>query len=150
MSDSQIRIRHAEEGDFPAMARLLGILEPDGRAAPDPEELAVLFRRLMAFRGASVWVAVDGDAVVGTYSLMVFPTLVHGGAGEGIVEAVAVDPACQGKGVGAAMMQHAMGLCRQARCYKLALSSNEARTGAHAFYEAIGFQRHGVSFRVEL
>ena len=34
-------------------------------------------------------------------------------------------------------------------CYKLALSSNRRRERAHAFYESLGFERHGVSFVID-
>ena len=44
------------------------------------------------------------------------------------------------------MMEHARALAREAGAYKLALSSNLKRTRAHAFYDALGFQRHGISF----
>jgi GNAT superfamily N-acetyltransferase len=47
-------------------------------------------------------------------------------------------------------MDDAMRLAREAGCYKLALSSNRRRERAHAFYERLGFGRHGVSFLVEL
>ena len=47
------------------------------------------------------------------------------------------------------MMEHARGECRIAGCYKLALSSNERRRDAHAFYETLGFERHGVSFAIK-
>jgi GNAT superfamily N-acetyltransferase len=65
-----------------------------------------------------------------------------------VVESVAVAPDLQGEGVGRAMMAHAREVCRRAGCYKMALSSNLRRSGAHAFYEALGFERHGYSFRV--
>jgi len=44
------------------------------------------------------------------------------------------------------MMEHARAECRAGGCYKLALSSNLKREGAHQFYEALGFERHGYSF----
>jgi GNAT superfamily N-acetyltransferase len=47
------------------------------------------------------------------------------------------------------MMNHAMALAHEAGCYKLALSSNLKRTRAHAFYDSLGFERHGVSFLVQ-
>jgi len=52
--------------------------------------------------------------------------------------------------VGRAMMAHAMRLAHEAGCYKLALSSNQKRERAHAFYESLGFQRHGLSFLIEI
>jgi len=46
-------------------------------------------------------------------------------------------------------MQHAMQLAKQAGCYKIVLSSNLRRAGAHEFYEVLGFQKHGYSYLVE-
>ena len=41
-------------------------------------------------------------------------------------------------------------MAREAGCYKLVLSSNQKRARAHAFYESLGFQRHGFSFSIEI
>jgi GNAT superfamily N-acetyltransferase len=48
------------------------------------------------------------------------------------------------------MMAFARERCREKRCYKLVLSSNAKRESAHAFYESLGFARHGYSFRLDL
>jgi len=48
------------------------------------------------------------------------------------------------------MMRFAMDEARRQRCYKLTLSSNLKRERAHAFYDALGFERHGYSFVVRL
>jgi GNAT superfamily N-acetyltransferase len=48
------------------------------------------------------------------------------------------------------MMEYALQLCSKKRCYKAALSSNLKRKKAHAFYESLGFERHGYSYRVNL
>jgi len=74
----------------------------------------------------------------------------HLGAPSAIVEDVAVAPALQGNGIGKAMMQFALELCRGKGCYKLMLSSNLKREQAHAFYDSLGFERHGFSFRVDV
>jgi len=46
------------------------------------------------------------------------------------------------------MMRHALRLCDEKGCYKVALSSNLKRERAHAFYESLGFAKHGYSFRL--
>jgi len=48
------------------------------------------------------------------------------------------------------MMAHAIDIARAHGCYKLALSSNVKRDAAHAFYDRLGFERHGYSFRIML
>ncbi|MEX5218431.1 MAG: GNAT family N-acetyltransferase [Nitrospira sp.] len=63
---------------------------------------------------------------------------------------MAVEPHVQGQGVGKAMMAQAIKLCRERGCYKMVISSNLKRPKAHAFYESLGFERHGYSFRLML
>ena len=48
------------------------------------------------------------------------------------------------------MMDFAVARARDKRCYKMVLSSNAKRERAHAFYERLGFERHGYSFRLTL
>jgi GNAT superfamily N-acetyltransferase len=74
----------------------------------------------------------------------------HGGTPSAVVEDVAVSPAWQGQGIGKRMMHFALAQARTAGCYKMALSSNLRRTSAHAFYESLGFRKHGYSFVMEL
>ena len=46
------------------------------------------------------------------------------------------------------MVRHALRVCEGKGCYKVTLSSNLKRERAHAFYESLGFERHGYSFKV--
>jgi GNAT superfamily N-acetyltransferase len=112
------------------------------------------FRQYPSYR---LWVACEaapddssdaesGGQVVGTYALLVMHNLGHQGTPSAIVEDVVVSDQRQGQGIGQLMMQHAQQQARVAGCYKLVLSSNQKRERAHAFYESLGFQRHGFSF----
>jgi GNAT superfamily N-acetyltransferase len=56
----------------------------------------------------------------------------HMGAPSAIAEDVMVDPRWHGRGVGQAMMEHAMKVAQAAGAYKLALSSNAKREKPHA------------------
>ena len=91
----------------------------------------------------------DGT-VMGALTLLLLPLMGHNGAPSALVEDVAVHPVMQREGLGRQLVQHAMALAREAGCYKLALSSDHQREGAHAFYERLGFERQGVSFGVSL
>jgi GNAT superfamily N-acetyltransferase len=106
-----------------------------------------LFERMRAYPDYHVYVALDDRTIVGTFALLIMDNLGHMGTPSAIVEDVAVDPQRHGRGIGRTMMQHAMALSAARGCYKLTLSSNLKRGKAHAFYEAIGFERHGYSFR---
>jgi ribosomal protein S18 acetylase RimI-like enzyme len=47
------------------------------------------------------------------------------------------------------MIQQAFRLAEAKGAYKVALSSNIKSTKAHAFYESLGFEKYGFSFRLE-
>lgn len=142
-------IRHAEVRDLPAV---LGAYVASGINDVEETLNAAEAERLLAkFAGYpdyTLFVAEVGGTVVGTYALLIMDNLGHGGAPSGVVEDVAVLPEWQGRGIGRAMMQHAMDRCAARGCYKLTLSSNARRADAHAFYDRLGFERHGYSFVV--
>jgi GNAT superfamily N-acetyltransferase len=52
-----------------------------------------------------------------------------------------VGRAYQRRGLGALVMRGLLERCWQAGCYKVMLLSGVRRTGAHAFYQALGFDR---------
>ena len=143
-----IVIREAAESDLAAILRAYaesGIESGAGFTVEEAREHFACFRAYPYYR---IFVAEAGDAIAGTYALMIMDNLAKRGARSGVVEDVAVMPAWQGRGIGRAMMQHARAQCRAAGCYKLSLSSNLKREAAHRFYENLGFERHGYSFQV--
>jgi GNAT superfamily N-acetyltransferase len=121
----------------------------DGNVLPIDQAVA-LFERFGRYPDYTLFVAEQDHAMVGSFALLVMDNLGHLGAPSGIVEDVVVAPARQSNGIGAAMMRFAMERCREKGCYKLVLSSNAKRVRAHAFYESLGFERHGYSFRINL
>ena len=137
-------IREATRADLDAVLALYAVAGLDSTLLP-PDEREPAWQRVQA-SGARVLLACCGAHPVGTLHLYLLPQLAHQGGSAAVVEAVAVHPEMQGQGIGRAMMQRAMAMARDAGCYKLALSSNGKRDAAHAFYDALGFQRHGISF----
>jgi GNAT superfamily N-acetyltransferase len=121
----------------------------DGTGANDVARAAAHWPRLQA-AGATVLLADEDGLPVATLVLYVLPLLAHGCAPEALVESVVVHPEAQGRGIGRALLQEAKRRAAEAGCYKLALTSNVSRSGAHAFYDRLGFERHGISFVVAL
>jgi GNAT superfamily N-acetyltransferase len=109
-----------------------------------------LWQRFADYPDYTLYVAERAADIVGSFALLVMHNLGHLGAPSAIVEDVVVAPAFQRHGIGKAMMQFALDRCREKGCYKLMLSSNAKREDAHAFYESLGFVRHGFSFRIDL
>lgn len=108
------------------------------------------FATMQQYPRYTLWVACLAEQIVGTFALLIMDNLVHHGSPSGIVEAVGVAPERQGQGIGRQMMEFAIAQCRIAGCYKLTISTNLRRKEAHAFYESLGFTKHGYSYRVDL
>jgi GNAT superfamily N-acetyltransferase len=145
-----LRIRAAGVDDLAGVLALYAQPDIDDGDVLPIEEAARIFRRFERYPDYTLYVVEQDGRIVGSFSLLIMDNLGHLGAPSGIVEDVVVDPTQHGRGIGQAMMQFAIARCREQRCYKLMLSSNAKRERAHAFYESLGFARHGYSFRIEL
>jgi GNAT superfamily N-acetyltransferase len=146
----QVTIRVAEKLDLPGILAVYAQPELDaGELLPleHAEKIYSIFQQYPSYR---LYVAVAGTKIVGTFALLIMDNLAHLGKKSAIIEDVGVLPEFQGHGVGKIMMQFAMEEARKNRCYKLVLSSNAKRERAHQFYDSLGFDRHGYSFRVDL
>ena len=146
--NAPLQFREATKADLPDILRLLAQPDMDGGTVLPLAEAERLFERMARYPDYRVIVALRDGRIVGSFALLIMDNLGHLGAPSGVIEDVVVDPACQGQGVGRAMMQHALRLCGEKGCYKVTLSSNLTRERAHAFYESLGFERHGYSFRI--
>lgn len=142
-------IRPADKADLPEVLRLYAQPKMDNGSVLPIREAEAIFERMQCYPNYHLYIAVDDNGdIVGTFALLIMDNLGHLGSPSGIVEDVVVDPAWQGHGVGKAIMQYARRVCEEAGCYKMVLSSNLKRTEAHAFYDSLGFEKHGFSFLV--
>ena len=145
-----IEIREAVDAEVAEVLRVLAESGIDGERSFTVDEAREHLARIQQNANYRLLVALVDGEILGTYSLVIVDKLGKRGAPAGVVEDVAVSPSAQRKGVGRAMMAHAIEECRKAGCYKVALSSNLKRSDAHRFYESLGFERHGYSFAVFL
>ena len=145
-----VHVRSITQRDLPAVLRLYRQPALDDGVALELDDAVQLLKKIQQYPNYRLCVAELEEQVVGTFALLIMDNLIHQGAPSGIVEAVAVDPKWQGQGIGRQMMQWAIAQCRQARCYKLVISAHRQRDRAHAFYESLGFVKHGYSFQIEV
>lgn len=143
-----LHVGDATRDDAPALAVLLCEAGLSPWDSFDPDRAFEQWDRLKAqLPTARVLVARRCDGtILATLTLVLLPLLGEGGAPSAVVEDFAVLPMMQRNGYGRQLMNEAMAIARKAGCYKLALSSHVEREAAHAFYERLGFERHGVSF----
>lgn len=141
-----ISIRSMTQNDIPASKGLLSQL-----GYPlDEQEVARRFAAVSASPEHAVYVAEDAGRLVALCHLYARPALDK--PPEAVVQALVVDSACRGRGVGQIMMATAEAWASNHGFTSVALASSVTRSEAHAFYEGIGYQRTATShlFRREL
>ena len=145
--DDRLTFRVVTRQDLPRILDLYArALDGKALAVADAEHL---FERIRSYPDYQLYLCEQDGRLAGTFALLIMDNLGECGTPSGVVEDVVVEPEFQRRGVGRAMMEHALAICRQKGCYKMMLSSNLARTEAHAFYESLGFEKHGYSFRID-
>lgn len=142
-----IVFREADLSDLSTLSALMSELDLPGES-PVPISPEV-FERVVANPDHRVYLACDGDTVVGVFALIIV-THMHGSFHSAIVEDVVVRSDRQGQGIGRQMMQFAADEARAAGCYKIVLSSSLQRPVAHHLYDDLGYTRYGYSYSLEL
>jgi len=83
-------------------------------------------------------VAEADGAVIGLLHVFVRPAVEN--PKEAVVQSIVVDASCRRRGVGRTLMSEAERWGSERGCCAVALSSNVARSPAHAFYAALGYR----------
>jgi GNAT superfamily N-acetyltransferase len=154
---SDIRMREAVAADVPRIAALIMQGAPEqtrtaheiAAEAHDPAYLAA-FAALSANPANRLFVAERENAVVGTYQITLLPGLAERGRLRAKIESVHVAPECRGRGIGAAMMRHALAFAAGKGVGLVELTSNKARPDAHRFYRNLGFAQSHEGFKFSL
>jgi GNAT superfamily N-acetyltransferase len=145
----RLTVRAATEADLPRVLELLDQIDasmyPQREDADQATRLSV-FQQIAADPRQHLLVAETDGRIVGTVHLIVIPHLSRTCKPSALLESMVVDEAYWRKGVGAALLREVQRLAREAGCYKLALSSNLARRGAHRFYSRLGWKRTHYGF----
>jgi GNAT superfamily N-acetyltransferase len=110
----------------------------------DEEELGRRYASVSGTRDHALFVAEDGGRIVALCHVYARPALDK--PPEAVVQALVVDSASRGSGVGTAMMATAEVWASVHGFTSVALASSVARSGAHAFYEGIGYRQTATSY----
>jgi ribosomal protein S18 acetylase RimI-like enzyme len=150
---SAITLRRAEGPDLPGIVDLLADdplgSTPEGAGTGyDAYERA--FEDISADPRQLLVVAVDDQRIVATLQLTVIPGLSRRGARRAQIEAVRVGRGYRSRGLGAAMIQWAIGESAARGCVLVQLTSDKSRVDAHRFYERLGFTATHEGFKMGL
>ena len=144
--------REARRGDIRRMVEMLA--DDDlGRARESLDDMTpyeAAFDAITADPGNTIYVWEADGKVMGCLQLTFIPGLSYKGALAAQVEGVRVDASLRGQGIGEKMMKAVIEFARNRGCNLVQLSSNKARTGAHRFYERLGFVMSHEGMKLKL
>lgn len=139
----RVDFREASPTDLPTILALLAddplAADRGGYARAVDARTQAAFDEIDRDPNNRLLVGVQGGSVVAVLQLTLIPGLSLGGTKRALVEAVRVRSDQRGLGVGAALMQHAILMARQAGCGLMQLTTDKRRTRAQDFYARLGF-----------
>jgi ribosomal protein S18 acetylase RimI-like enzyme len=148
------RFRAATEHDLPGIVRMLADdmlgSTRERLEEPLPDCYHEAFAAIAADTGSELIVAEVDGVLAGVLQLTVTPGLSHQGARRATIEGVRTDAAFRGRGIGSALVRHAIDRAREQRCRMVQLSSDSRREDARRFYERLGFSATHVGMKLAL
>ena len=131
--------------DLPHLVTLLGVLfEEEADFVPNAAKQRRGLEAILADpRIGRIYVARDEGRVVGMVSTLYTISTAEGGMAAWLEDLVVL-PECRGRGVGAALLGHAIACAREAGALRMTLLSDEDNALAHAVYASEGFQFSGM------
>jgi PhnO protein len=138
----------ADEEDVAVLIRELGqAMGVSGDV--NPVSWYSTLRKMIASPEWTFLLAEQGAKKYGLLILLILPSLYHGGNYAAITELI-VSGNCQGKGVGAALVDEAKRLARTMGCDELDVSVEIENERAKGFYEKLGFVKKHADYGMAL
>jgi GNAT superfamily N-acetyltransferase len=148
---SGITIREARIDDLEAIIRLHEADDVGGHGdAWTPENRRAYedaFAAVQRSPDNTLFVAVEGGAVIGTFQLILIPSLTGRGALRAKLASVQVRADRRSLGIGARMVAFAEEAAWARGAKALELTSAKPRADAHRFYERLGYARSHEGFK---
>lgn len=133
----EVILRKATEEDVPGLDAVMQVISDE---PGDFNKMRGLIRRMERDEQKYLLVAeLDGE-IVGSLLGVVFEDICKDCRPILLVENVAVLEKCQGLGIGRRMFEEIERWGRERDCHYEMLVSGLSRTGAHKFYQALGFE----------
>ena len=129
-----ISLRRARPGDAPGVRALVEQLG----YAPDARAFSETFTQVVRHPEAAVIVLAEGVRVVGYLAISHRPQIRLAGRAA-VIDELAVDADHRGRGLGSALLEHALELARGLGCVRIEVSTRRSRDS----YERGFYARHG-------
>jgi len=112
----------------------------------DKKKAKSLLQKITQNPNHVIFVALEGNRVVGATTLLIEQKFIHDGGKVGHIEDVVVSKNVQGKGIGEKIVRFVLDYAKNQGCYKTILDCDDR---VKPFYEKIGFEAHSNGMRYD-
>jgi GNAT superfamily N-acetyltransferase len=133
-------IRTARPDELDALLELYGHLHTEDVALPPRPQVEAVWRSIQDNPGIHYFVAEVDDRIVASCNLTVIPNLTRGTRPFGVIENVVTHAEYRRRGLGTALLHHALQAARSVGCYKVMLMTGRKDPATLRFYENAGFK----------
>lgn len=133
-----MEFRKLTGADLESLIDLYAQLDADMRKA-DPDKIKAVWNEIERDDKIVYCGAVDKGKVVAACCAVIVPNITSFARPLCLIENVVTDEQYRNRGLGKEVIGMAVRKAKESGCYKVMLQSGIKRTGAHAFYEKIGF-----------
>jgi len=148
----EMSFRRARRADLDALVTMLADDSLGARrerpGPPLPRAYEDAFAAIDADPNQELVVAECAGEPAGFLQITFVPSLSYQGGWRALIESVRVAGMLRGRGVGRALLEHAIDRARQRGCHVVQLTADRRRRDAIRFYESLGFEstHEGLKF----
>ena len=135
-----VTIHEIAEDELSALLSLYAFLHPEDEMPPR-DEVRPAWKRLRQDPNQHILGAYWNGQLASTCTLVVVPNLTRGGRSYALIENVVTHPDYRRRGLGTALLKHALAVAWEQGCYKVMLLTGSKTEATLRFYENAGFQR---------
>jgi glucosamine-phosphate N-acetyltransferase len=146
----KIEVREIEVGDLKkGYFSTLKNLSELGSIEESMERAEQILNSIISNPLHKIFVAIDRETseVIGATTLLVEQKFIHSGGKAGHIEDVVTRKGFESRGIGSALISHALHFAKTSGCYKVILDCSDTNI---KFYQKAGFKVHETSMRCDL
>lgn len=137
----EIQFRPIRADELSSLLDLYTHLNSDEPPLPDGDVLNQLWDSFLSDPKICCLVGEMNGRLIASCTLIIIPNLTRGARPYGLIENVVTHAEFRQKGIGSALLHHALRLAWEQRCYKVMLLTGRKDEETLRFYEKAGFKR---------
>lgn len=140
MTTPNTPVRSIRADELDALLELYKHLHAKDDPLPQREQVCSVWQSMLSNPGLHCFVIEHGGRLVSSCTLAIVPNLTRAARPYGLIENVVTHAEYRQRGLGTAVLRHALHTAWQANCYKVMLLTGRKDPAVHRFYENAGFR----------